>query len=182
MNADLFLWLLGRVCGLSSFAAVSLAVVSGVSLRSGTFRGLATNRALNSVHQFTTVLWLPLGILHVLALTLDQTARLTIWDVFIPFIANYDGRGRLAIGLGTVSLDLILVVALTGWLRRRLSPALWRWLHRLSYPAFALFFVHAVLSGTDFSSPVVSAITWSSAFALAVLSAGRVIWGRLPAH
>ena len=180
MNPDLYLWLLGRVAGLSCFAALSIAVVSGVALRAGTFSGVATNRALNSTHRFVTVLWLPLGAVHVLALLLDQTARLAVWDVFLPFVASYDGRGRLAIGLGTLSLDMVLVVAVTGWLRNRLPNNLWCWLHRLSYLAFALFFFHAVLSGTDFSSPIVSAITWSSAFALAVLSAGRLVWGRLP--
>jgi DMSO/TMAO reductase YedYZ heme-binding membrane subunit len=58
---------------------------------------------------------------------------------------------------------------------------LWKWLHRLSYVAFALIFLHAVLSGTDFSDPIVSAITWSTAAMLAVLALARAFWGRLPA-
>ncbi len=182
MNVDLFLWLLGRVAGLSCFAALAIAVVTGVALRGGIFTGVATNRALNTTHQFMTILWLPLALVHIAALVLDRTARLSAWDTFIPFIADYDARGRLAIGLGTLSLDLIVVVVVSAWLRGRLKPALWLWLHRLAYPAFALFFVHGILSGSDFSSPIVSAITWSSAFALAVLVAGRLVWGRLPAR
>jgi hypothetical protein len=42
-------------------------------------------------------------------------------------------------------------------------------------------FLHAVLGGTDFSDPAVSAITWATAAALAVLGFARVVWGRLPA-
>jgi hypothetical protein len=38
-----------------------------------------------------------------------------------------------------------------------------------------------VLGGTDFSDPLVSALTWSVAFALATITAARVLWGRLPA-
>jgi DMSO/TMAO reductase YedYZ heme-binding membrane subunit len=69
----------------------------------------------------------------------------------------------------------------TAWLRRRLDATLWRWLHRLAYLAFALLFVHAVLGGSDFSDPLVSAVTWSVAAILAVLSLARLAWGRLPA-
>jgi hypothetical protein len=38
-----------------------------------------------------------------------------------------------------------------------------------------------VLSGTDFSDPAVSAITWATAAALLALGLTRVFWGRLPA-
>ena len=44
-----------------------------------------------------------------------------------------------------------------------------------------MVFLHAVLGGTDFSDPVVSALTWSTAAGLAVLTAARMLWGRLPA-
>ena len=57
----------------------------------------------------------------------------------------------------------------------------WMWIHRLSYLAFAMVFLHALLGGTDFSDPLVSALTWSVALALGVLSLARVVWGRLPA-
>ncbi len=182
MTLDQLFWVLGRVGGLSSFAALSISLVTGVALRSGLFGGLAKNRSLRSTHEFTAVLWIPLGILHVASLVLDQTARVSPLDLVVPFLANYDAAGRLALGLGTIGLDLFAVVAITGWLRGRMGPRTWIWLHRLAYLAFAAMFLHAVLGGTDFSSPLVSALTWSTAFALAVLALGRVLWGRLPAH
>jgi DMSO/TMAO reductase YedYZ heme-binding membrane subunit len=57
----------------------------------------------------------------------------------------------------------------------------WQWLHRLSYVGFGLLFLHVVLAGTDAGDPVVSALTWATAGLLALLTAARVIWGRLPA-
>jgi methionine sulfoxide reductase heme-binding subunit len=182
LTLDQSFWVLGRVAGLSCFAALSISLVTGVALRSGLFGGLAKNRSLKSTHEFTAVLWIPLGLLHVASLVLDQTARVSPLDLFVPFLANYDASGRLALGLGTIGLDLFAVVAITGWLKNRMGARTWIWLHRLAYLAFASMFVHAVLGGTDFSSPVVSALTWSTAFALAVLTLGRVVWGRLPAH
>jgi methionine sulfoxide reductase heme-binding subunit len=182
VTLDQFFWVLGRVAGLSCFAALSISLVTGVALRSGLFGGLAKNRSLRSTHEFTAILWIPLGLLHVASLALDQTARVSPLDLLVPFLANYDTGGKLALGLGTISLDLFVVVAITGWLKSRMGPRSWIWIHRLSYLAFAAMFLHAVLGGTDFSSPVVSALTWSTAFALAVLTLGRMLWGRLPAH
>jgi methionine sulfoxide reductase heme-binding subunit len=182
VTLDQFFWVLGRVAGLSCFAALSISLVTGVALRSGLFGGLANNRALKSTHEFTAVLWIPLGLLHVGSLVLDQTARVAPLDLVVPFVANYDAAGRLALGLGTIGLDLFAVVAITGWLRGRMGARTWIWTHRLAYLAFASLFLHAILGGTDFSSPVVSALTWSTAFAIGVMTLGRVLWGRIPAH
>jgi methionine sulfoxide reductase heme-binding subunit len=182
LTLDQFFWVLGRVAGLSCFAALSISLVTGVALRSGLFGGLTNNRALKSTHEWTAVLWIPLGLLHVVSLVFDKTARVAPLDLVVPFVANYDAFGRLALGLGTVGLDLFAVVAITGWLRSRMNARVWIWTHRLAYLAFASLFLHAVLGGTDFSSPVVSALTWSTAFAIGVMTLGRVLWGRLPAR
>jgi hypothetical protein len=41
-------------------------------------------------------------------------------------------------------------------------------------------FFHALLSGTDFSSPLISAISWSTALGIGLLAASRIVFGRLP--
>lgn len=182
MDADTFTWVLARVAGLAAFAALAISLLSGAALRTAVLDWLASNRALRSLHEFTAILWMPLGALHMLALLLDHTARIGVADLFIPFRVDYgDPRATLAYGLGTLTFELLLLVAITGWLRRRMNAGLWRWIHRLSYLAFVLLFLHAVLGGSDFSDPVVSALTWSTAFALATISLARVLWGRLPA-
>lgn len=181
MTADQFLWMLARVAGLSAYGALSISVLSGVAIRSGLLGDLGSNRALRATHEFTAILWIPLGLLHLLSLLLDPTARIVPLDLFVPFIANYDAAGRLALGLGTIGFDLLLLVAITGWLRGRMPRPAWTWIHRLAYLAFALGFFHAVLGGTDFNEPLVSALTWSTTVALGVISLGRVFWGRLPA-
>ncbi|MGI8563577.1 MAG: ferric reductase-like transmembrane domain-containing protein [Candidatus Dormibacter sp.] len=182
MDQQTLFWVIGRISGLASFATLSLSLLTGLALRTAVLDFLGPNRGLRSLHEYTALLWLPLGGLHIAGLLLDQTARVGPLDLLVPFQAPYDPRGQLAIGLGTVTLQLFLLVALTGWLRGRLSGQLWRWLHRLSYLAFGLLFLHAVLAGTDFSDPLVSALTWSMAGALAVLSLARMVWGRLPAR
>ena len=181
MSSDLFFWILSRVAGLTCFAALSISLVTGLALRTAVLDWLAPNRALKSTHEFTSVLWVPLGLLHLVALVLDQTARISVVDLLVPFTAVYGDLGRVAIGLGTISFDIFVVVAITSWVRGRLNQRLWRYLHRLTYPAFGLLFLHAVLGGTDFSAPLVSAIAWAAAAMLAILALARAFWGRLPA-
>jgi len=178
MTSDEFMWVLARVAGLASYASLAVALFTGIALRTAVLDWLASNRVLRSLHEYTTVLWIPLGLVHVGALVLDQTARVGLLDLVVPFRAPY---GMLAIGLGTLSVDVLLIVTVTSFFKRRMHPGLWRWLHRLAYIAFALVFLHAVLGGTDFSDPAVSAITWATAAALAVLGFARLVWGRLPA-
>jgi len=178
MTTDQFLWVLARVAGLSSYAALAVALVTGIALRTAVLDWLGSNRALRALHEYTTVLWIPLAGLHLVALLLDKTARIGLLDLVIPFHSSY---ASLAIGLGALSVDVLLLVTVTAFLKRRMNKELWLWMHRLAYVAFALIFLHAVLSGTDFSDPVVSAITWAAAAMLLFLALVRAIWGRLPA-
>jgi len=178
MTTDQFLWVLARVAGLSSYAALAIALVTGITLRTAVLDWLGSNRALRALHEYTTVLWIPLAVLHLISLLLDTTARIGLLDLVIPFHSTY---GTLGIGLGALSVDVLLLVTVTAFLKRRMNKNVWMWVHRLAYPAFALLFLHAVLSGTDFSDPIVSAITWAAASMLLLLALARAIWGRLPA-
>ena len=178
MTADQFFWVLARVTGLGSYAALAIALVTGIALRTAVFDWLGSNRAVRGLHEYTIVLWVPLAALHIVSLLLDTTARVGWLDVVVPFHSTY---GTLAIGVGALSLDVLVVVTVAAYLKRRMSKNLWLWVHRMAYVAFALIFLHAVLSGTDFSDPAVSAITWGSAAALLTLAVARLLGGRLPA-
>ncbi len=165
MDPQLLVWIVARATGLASYIALCIAVLSGIALRTSVLDFLATNRALRNLHDFTTWLWIPLGGAHVAALLLDKTAQITPLDLVVPFQVSY---APLAIGLGTVSLDIIVVVTVTSWLK-------------LSYVAFVTLFIHGLRSGTDFDAPLISAVSWSVALGIALLALSRVLFGRLPA-
>ncbi|HKC18800.1 MAG TPA: hypothetical protein VKE27_04140 [Candidatus Dormibacteraeota bacterium] len=178
MTTDQFFWVLARVAGLGSYAALAIALVTGIALRTAVFDWLGSNRIVRSLHEYTIVLWIPLAVIHVGSLLLDSTARISWLDVFVPLHSTY---GTLAIGLGALSLDVLLLVSVAAYLKRHMRKEVWLWIHRLAYGSFALVFLHAVLSGTDFSDPAVSAITWGAAAMLVTLGVARLFGGRLPA-
>ncbi len=180
-NADFLFWLLSRATGLAAFLALFVAVLSGIALRTSVLDWVANNRALKDLHTFSQTIWIPLGLLHLLTLVLDKTARIGVTDLVIPFGVDYgEDLARQAVGLGTVALDIFVVVAVTSWAKRFINSRVWSWIHRSSYVAFGATFAHAFLSGTDFNSPIVSMLSWSLAFGVAVLALSRVAWGRLP--
>jgi len=169
---DLFLWELARASGLAAYAAVCIAVITGLAPRTAALAFLARNRAVRGLHDFSPLLVLPLSALHAVALLLDATARISVRDLLVPFVASY---GQLAIGLGTISLDLLVVVLVTTWLRPRMSNRVWQLFHRLSYVAFVALFFHSILSGTDLTSPVIAGLAWIAALIVAYYSLERVL-------
>jgi len=169
---DLFLWELARASGLAAYTAVCIAVITGLAPRTAALRFLAQNRAVRALHDFSPLLVIPLSLLHVVALLLDATARITVRDLLVPFVASY---GQLAIGLGTISLDLLVLVLVTTWLRPRMGNPVWQLFHRLSYVAFVALFFHSILSGTDLTSPVMAGLAWIAALVVAYCSLERVL-------
>ena len=177
LSTDL-IWIIARSTGTASLVALTLSVLTGIALRTGTLAWLSHNRGVRVVHGFLTVLWIPLGLAHVIALLFDRYAQVGLVDLVVPFGVSY---GRLAIGLGTISMQLILVVLVSTWLRSWLSNEQWQWFHRLSYVAFIAAFAHGVMSGTDLANPVVAALAWITAAAVTFVALRRLRRIRIPA-
>lgn len=162
MTSELY-WLLARASGAAALVALALSLLSGMALRSGLLERIARNRAVSELHTFTTALWLPLGAVHLVGILLDPYARVRPVDLLVPFALPY---ARLAIGLGTVSLLLLVLVLVTTYYRRSLPRDLWVGTHQLSYVAFVAAFAHSVQSGTDLAYPALNVLVWLTGLAL----------------
>ena len=168
------IWILARATGVASLVALSISMLTGIALRPRLLGRLATNRVVSDAHSYSSVLWLPFGVAHVLGILVDPYAHVSLGDLVIPFLVPY---GSFAIGLGTVSAQLVLVVLLAAWSRDRLTPSQWLGFHRLSYVAFATMFLHSVLSGTDLAYPWLTGIAWVIAAMLGIAALRRLTHG-----
>jgi sulfoxide reductase heme-binding subunit YedZ len=169
------IWIVARSTGTASLVALVLSVLSGMALRSGALAWLSHNRGVRAVHDLTSVLWLPLAIAHVIALLFDPYAKIGLADLVVPFLVPY---GSFAIGLGTISLQLTVVVHASTWLRSKLTQPGWLAIHRLSYIAFVAAFAHGLLAGTDLAQPVLTALAWIVAAILVIVGFRRLTAAR----
>lgn len=97
---------------------------------------------------------------------LDGFAPITLLDGILPFLSPYR---PLWLGLGALAFDLLIALAVTSLLRRRLGYRSWRAIHWLAYASWPVAVLHGLGTGTDTKLWWMLALT--AACAAAVLAA-----------
>ena len=90
-------------------------------------------------------------VVHVATAVVDTFVDIRWWQALVPFGATYE---PLWLGLGTLSLDLVVVVVVTSLLRTHLRHRRWHAVHLLSWLAWAVGVAHGIGIGTDLREPV----------------------------
>ena len=88
---------------------------------------------------------------HVVSIILDSYVHFGLADALVPFAASWH---PVWVAWGIVSMYLALAVELTSLIRRSLPTRVWRRIHYLSLPLFAMATMHFVLTGTDAGNPL----------------------------
>jgi hypothetical protein len=151
--------------GVFALIALSAAVAAGL---------LATDRILmtperrifaQALHRTCSLIGLSALANHIMLEILAHRARLI--DGFVPFMA---ARSTFYMGLGTVASDLVIVIIVTGALRKRFTkgarPWIWRALHVTAYAAWPMAVLHGLLAGRS-AKPYVD---WSYGGCLAAVA------------
>ena len=124
-------------------------------------------QAVHRAFSFGTLAFL---IIHIATEILAQRSH--VLDAVVPFLSPYR---TFYIGLGTIASDLILLLVITGILRKRFTAhgKAWRWraMHYSSYVAFVFGVLHGLLGGRA-AKPYVD---WSYGFAIAVTALGLAV-------
>ena len=142
-------WYLTRSTGVVGLLLLTLAVALGVV----DVRRLSTPRwprfALDTLHRNVSLLAMAFLAVHVLTAVLDSFAPISIVDAVVPFAGSYR---PFWLGLGALSLDMLLAVTISSLLRRRLGFASWRAIHWLTYASWPIALLHSFGTGTDVKS------------------------------
>jgi sulfoxide reductase heme-binding subunit YedZ len=140
--------MLMRSTGLVALLLLTCTAVLGVLATAPVRRGRAL---LQGVHADVALLAVLLVVVHVVTAVLDAHAGLHLVDVVVPFGSEYR---PVAVGLGTLAVDLLLAVLLTSALRLRLGARAWRGVHVLAYAAWPVSAAHGVGAGSDAATPL----------------------------
>ena len=135
------LWLVSRGSGLVLLALFSAVMMLGVSTRTGATSRRWPRFAVAELHMTLSLFAVALLLLHVVTAMLDPYVSIGWAATVLPFLSRYE---TLAIGAGTIAVDLAGAVLITSVLRRRLGLRMWRAVHYFAYLAWPVAFVHAI--------------------------------------
>ena len=140
------LWALGRGNGIVALAFMTLSMALGIATRSARPLFALPRFGVADVHRFVALAGTLLVALHIGLLFMDPYAKLKLVDVVVPFLGAYRPVWQ---GLGTVAVDLLLVVVITSLLRQRLGVKAFRAIHWITYLLWPVAMAHSLGNGTD---------------------------------
>jgi DMSO/TMAO reductase YedYZ heme-binding membrane subunit len=163
-------WYLTRGTGAVALVLLTASVVLGIA---GSQRITAVGWprfAVEVVHRDISLLAIALLVVHIATSSLDSFAPISVTAGVIPFISSYR---PFWLGLGALSFDLLLAVAITSLVRRRLGYTTWRAVHWLAYVSWPIAVLHGLGTGSD------TKVWWMLALTAACLAAVvSAIWWR----
>ena len=183
------LWYLGRGAGVVTLVLLSLTLVIGILTRSGRPLPGLPRFAVAALHRSVSLLAVVMLGVHIVTLTLDPQAQLRWIDAVLPFGAAWRPGW---VGLGALSLDVMLALVVTSLLRHRIGRRAWRAVHWTAYASWPLAVFHSLGTGTDVgtgwfnlvllgcSAAVLAALTWRTSVTF-LDPTGRVPGTRRPA-
>jgi sulfoxide reductase heme-binding subunit YedZ len=140
-------WLVARSAGLVALGLLTVSLTLGLAL-STRLLGNKRGKLLLGWHQ--TLMWTGLAMvaLHGGALALDPVMRFGFVGVLVPGAAPWR---PLPVAAGIVAGWLMLALAASFHVRRKIGQQRWRVLHYASFGAFGIGLYHALNVGTEFS-------------------------------
>ena len=166
------LWFVSRGSGLVLLLLFSVVMVLGVATRMGSVPRRWPRFAVSELHRTLALFAVAFLALHVTTAILDPYVSIGWAATVLPFLSGYR---TLAIGLGTLAVDLGGAVLLTSLARGRLGYRSWRVVHWLAYLAWPVAFVHSLTAGNDLGIWWVALVEWGSAALVATAVVARLL-------
>ena len=167
------LWLVSRASGLVLLVLFSAVMVLGVATRTGATTRRWPRFAVAELHRSLSLFAVALLALHVATALLDPYVSIGWIAAVLPFTSHYE---TLALGAGTLAVDIGGAVLVTSLLRTRLGLRTWRAVHYLAYLAWPVAFVHAIRAASyDQHLWWVALAEWGSLTAVATAVVVRLI-------
>lgn len=169
------LWYMTRATGLVSLILLSATVVIGTVASVGWTTDRWPRFLSQSLHRNLSLLCLALIGIHIVTTVGDGYVPIGLADAVIPFRSPYR---PIWVGLGALAFDLLLAVAITSALRRRIGAAAWRGVHWLAYASWPVAVFHGLGSGSDARLPGAIVVFVACTASVAVAVAWRLTAGR----
>jgi sulfoxide reductase heme-binding subunit YedZ len=164
------LWYASRATGIVCLLLLTAVMVLGIMVnRHGRLPGLP-RFAVSGLHRNLSLLAVGFLAVHIGTAITDPFVTIGLAAVVVPLASPYRS---LWIGLGAVSVDLMLALIVTSVARARIGRRLWRGVHWLAYAAWPVALGHSIGSSGDLRSGPMLALTAGCVLAVACAAGWR---------
>jgi sulfoxide reductase heme-binding subunit YedZ len=190
-SSSIALWYASRATGVVCLVLFTAVVVLGLLVsRQRKLPGLPRFGAV-SLHRYLSLLALGFLAVHILTAVADSYVSIALIAAVVPFASAYQ---PLWLGLGAVSVDLMIAVIVTSLVRGRIGRRTWRAVHWLAYASWPVAIAHSIGAGPDLRGgwplwltiasvlAVTAAIGWRLTGALRATPQARLVPELLAAH
>jgi methionine sulfoxide reductase heme-binding subunit len=168
-------WYAARAGGIVAYVLLSAVVIVGLSLSSKRNLPRWPRFAVEDVHRFGGLLTGTFIAIHVAAIAIDAYLPFSLLSLVVPFVSTYR---PLWVGIGIVTTELLIAIAITNRVRAHIPHRTWRRVHYLTFAVWVGATVHSVGAGTDRRTPWLLAIEIVAVGAVSGLTAWRVLQAR----
>jgi sulfoxide reductase heme-binding subunit YedZ len=165
-------WLLARASGLTAYVLLTASVLAGLVLKARPFGRALKPGTVTDIHRFLAMLGLGMLVIHGVTLVLDQTVHMPITGLLVPGASPYR---PVAVGVGVVGAELMLLIYASFSLRKRIGTRNWRRLHYATYLVFISATIHGFAAGTDSTQPWARDLYLGAIGAVAFATAWRAL-------
>jgi predicted ferric reductase len=166
-------WYLARSSAWIAYLLLWLSMIFGLLITGRIARLWPGGPAAYDVHQFVGLLGIVFALFHGLILTGDRYIGFSAIQVLIPF--SNPAYRPFWVGLGQIGFYTLALVGLSFYIRRALTPRVWRLTHYLSFVAFLFVLIHGITSGTDSAQPWAVLLYGFTGGSVLFLTAHRVL-------
>jgi Ferric reductase like transmembrane component len=163
------LWYTARSTGYVSLlmltAILVLGIVTAMRLESREWPRFLSQ----AVHRNLSLTVLVFLAIHIVTSVVDPFAGIAVLNTILPFTGSYR---PVWLGLGVLSMELLVALTITSLLRHRIGFRWWRIIHFAAYACWPLAVLHTLGTGSDVRS------AWALVLSLGCVGAvvGAIVW------
>lgn len=172
-SAPQVFWFLSRSSAFVAYLLLWASMALGLLITNKLARLWPGGPQAFDLHQYATLLGLAFALFHGLILIGDHYIHFSLAVVLTPFAsASYR---PLWVGLGQTGFYFMGLIALSFYVRKQITPRVWRLVHYLSFVTYLLALAHGIFSGTDSASLLARGLYWASGGLLLFLLVYRLL-------
>jgi methionine sulfoxide reductase heme-binding subunit len=158
-------WYATRGLGLTLLVVLTATVVLGVVTSARWSERRLPGFVTADLHRKLSLIAVGLLLAHIATTLLDPYAHISLRDAVVPVGASYR---PVWLGLGVVAAEILLAVAASSMLRRRVGPFAWRLIHWTAYAAWPPAVIHGLGTGSDARATWMIAVVASCSMAVLI--------------